>query len=288
MEEQQKKSELKEILKNRYRLVILNDQNFEEKFAFSSTLGRFLIGLAALTIFMTVLVISIVSFTPLREYIPGYGDLNSKRELIRLATKTDSIQMVLAGKEWYTNNLNMILNDQLAKPPIEKRDSSKDYSTLNLKPSSQDSLLRTEFESQDKFSIDVSERSVVPGGINSFLFFTPVKGIVTSSYNLKEGHYGVDIAAKENEFIKSTLEGTVVFTGWTNEDGYVIQIQHGNNLVSIYKHNSAVIKRIGDFVKPGDPVAIVGNSGENSNGMHLHFELWYNGSPINPQDYIAF
>ena len=112
--------------------------------------------------------------------------------------------------------------------------------------------------------------------------------MVTHSFNIAEGHFGVDVVAKENEFIKASLDGTVVFAGWTANDGYVIQLQHSNNLMSLYKHNSDLTRHVGDHVKAGEPIAIIGNTGENSSATHLHFELWYNGTPINPQDYILF
>lgn len=157
---------------------------------------------------------------------------------------------------------------------------------INVKPSKNDSLLRHEIESQDKFSLTLGNKG--NSGIGGYFFFSPVKGMVTHSFNMAEGHYGVDVAAKENEFIKASLDGTVVFAGWTASDGYVIQLQHGNNLMSVYKHNSDLTKRVGDHVKAGEPIAIIGNTGESSNGTHLHFELWYNGTPVNPQDYVLF
>ena len=112
--------------------------------------------------------------------------------------------------------------------------------------------------------------------------------MVTHSFNMAEGHYGVDVVAKENEFIKAALDGTVVFAGWTAGDGYVIELQHSNNLMSIYKHNSDLTKNVGDHVKAGEPIAIIGNTGETSSSTHMHFELWYNGTPVNPQDYVLF
>ena len=124
--------------------------------------------------------------------------------------------------------------------------------------------------------------------LSNFFFFTPVNGIVTASYNLKEEHFGTDIVSKDNELIKATLDGTIVFAGFTYEDGYVIQIQHGNNLTSVYKHLSNITQKTGGFVKAGESIGIVGNTGENSTGSHLHFELWYNGFAINPQDYVVF
>jgi murein DD-endopeptidase MepM/ murein hydrolase activator NlpD len=147
-------------------------------------------------------------------------------------------------------------------------------------------VLRQEIESEDKFSLTLGNKNNT--GISGYFFFSPVKGMVTHSFNMAEGHFGVDVAAKENEFIKAVLDGTVVFSGWTASDGFVIQLQHGNNLMSVYKHNSDLTKHVGDRVKAGEPIAIIGNTGESSTSTHLHFELWYNGTPVNPQDYIVF
>jgi murein DD-endopeptidase MepM/ murein hydrolase activator NlpD len=144
-------------------------------------------------------------------------------------------------------------------------------------------------ESQDRFELNTQEQhSSKTNDISSFFFFTPVKGTVTNVFNSAEKHFGVDIAAAPNEAIKATLDGTVILSAWTSETGYIITIQHSNNLVSVYKHNSALLKKAGTYVKAGEAIAIIGNSGEYTSGPHLHFELWYNGSPVNPKDYIAF
>jgi hypothetical protein len=276
-------------IKHKYRVVILNDNTFEEKLSFRSNLMGLFILIGAVTIVMTFLVISLVAFTPLREYIPGYGNINQKKELIGILNKVDSLEIALIARDGYIDNIKSVISGNVSEK-LEKpyKDSLKEYKNLNTTPSENDLELRNEIESADKYSLNISDKTKPINVISSFVFFNPVKGIVSSSFNLKEQHYGTDIAAKENEFIKSTLDGTVVFSGFTANDGHTLHIQHSNNLVSIYKHNSELLVKAGDFVKAGMPVGIVGNSGETSNGPHLHFELWYNGSPINPQDYIVF
>ncbi|MCD6067322.1 MAG: family metallopeptidase [Bacteroidetes bacterium] len=286
---EKKKRSWSEKLKNHYRLVVLNDDTFEEKFALRLTPLGILILMSCITILMTFLVISLVAFTPLREYIPGYGNVDQKRELIALTARADSLEQSMAAKDWFIQNISDVLSGKTeGKPAKPLKDTAVNYSGLNVKPSANDSLLRNEIESADKYSLSISDKSKPVSSISSFVFFSPVKGVVTESFNLRQEHYGVDIAAPENEFIKSTLDGTVVFAGFTSADGYVIQIQHSNNLMSVYKHNSEIAVKVGDYVKAGKPIAIIGNSGETSNGPHLHFELWYNGNPINPQDYVVF
>ena len=288
MAEEKKKISLAERLRQKYRLVILNDSSFEEKFSLRLTPGGILILISAITIVMSFLVTSLIAFTPFREYIPGYGDVSNQKELIRLSVKVDSMEYLMDAKNWYIDNLNNVLNGNIS-PDDSKldRDSSKKYQNVNVKPSKNDSDLRKEIESQDKFSLTLGNKNGATG-ISGYFFFSPVKGMITHSFNMAEGHFGVDVAAKENEFIKAVLDGTVVFSGWTANDGYVIQLQHGNNLMSVYKHNSDLTKNVGDHVKAGEPIALIGNTGESSTSTHLHFELWYNGTPVNPQDYILF
>jgi murein DD-endopeptidase MepM/ murein hydrolase activator NlpD len=289
MEKKDKKRSFREQLKNRYRLVVLNDDTFEEKFALRLTPLGLLILFGSVTIIMTFLVISLVAFTPLREYIPGYGNVDQKRELIILTARADSLEESMEAKDWFIQNIADVLAGKTeGKPEKPNKDTSVNYSGVNVSPSANDSLLRNEIESADKYSLNITDKSKPVNSISSFVFFSPVKGLVSSSFNLREEHFGTDISAKENEFIKATLDGTVVFAGFTSADGYVVQIQHSNNLVSVYKHNSEIAVRVGDYVKAGKPIAIIGNTGETSNGPHLHFELWYNGSPVNPQDYILF
>jgi len=280
---------LMERLRNRYRLVVMNDDTFEEKFSLRLTPMGLVILIGAVSIFMTVLVISLVAFTPLREYIPGYGsDLDTRKELIRLSVKTDSMESELEKKTIFLENIQHVLRGDIKVDSLlNKPDSSLRYTRLSFTPSAEDSALRKEMEGQDQYSLSGDDKGN-KNAISGFFFFTPVKGVVTSSFSQEAEHYGVDIAAPENEAIKATLDGTVIFTGWSSETGYVIQVQHSNNLVSVYKHNSKLMKKTGQYVKAGEVIAIIGNSGEQTTGTHLHFELWYNGTAIDPQDYMVF
>ncbi len=275
-------------LKNKYRLVILNDTTFGERFSLRLTPLSLLIGIAALTIVMTTLVISLVAFTPLREYIPGYGNITERRLIVDLSAKADSLEEVLSSREMYMNNLLNVLNEKVEiKPEKPKKDSTGKYKNTNTNPTKNDVEFRNDFEKNKQSSIAVISNSKLMGLVD-LIFFAPVKGLITSSYNISEEQYGTDIVTKADEFIKSTLDGTVLFTGFSAQDGYVIQVQHSNNITSIYKHCSTILKQIGDRVKSGEAIAVVGNSGEKSKGPHLHFELWYNGLPINPQEVVAF
>ena len=283
-------SRFRERLKNRYRLVVMNDDTFEERFSLRLTpLGLFIL-IGSVSIFMTTLVISLVAFTPLRQYIPGYGsEAQEKGQLIDLTMRADTLERTLNDKLSYIDNLKHVINGDMRGDSSLNRPNSKDqYKNVKFKKSIEDSILRSQIESRDKYSIAFQDKKDLNKGISSFFFFTPVKGLVTNSFDEKGEHFGIDIAAPENEAIKATLDGTVIFTGWSAETGYVIQVQHTNNLISVYKHNSALMKKMGQYVKAGEVLAIIGNSGEQTTGTHLHFELWYNGKAIDPQDYIIF
>lgn len=289
MEESKGKKKLVNRLKNRYRLVVMNDDTFEERYSLRLTpIGAFiLIGLV--TILMTSLVISLVAFTPLREYIPGYGnEIRLKSDFIKLSLKTDSLEKSIEAKNYYLENIKRVINGELeVDSTLNKPDPGK-YQNIEIKKSTEDSLLRKQIEEEEKYAIALQEKNSKKTGVHSFIFFTPVKGQVSSSFNEKEGHFGVDVVAPMNEAVKATLDGTVIYSGWSVNDGNVIQIQHSNNLISVYKHNSVLVKKTGQFVKAGDVIAIIGNSGDHSTGPHLHFELWYNGNSINPQEHIIF
>lgn len=276
-------------LRNKYRLVILNDDSFAEKFSLRLSPLGLIILLGSVTIVMTTLVISLVAFTPLREYIPGYGNVDDRKDILVLSAKADSLENTLASRDWYINNLlNVFSGKTEGKTAKPVKDSTGKYANIDIKPSDQDMKLRSDIESNQLESTSDKVSANKINALSNFFFFTPIKGIITTSYNIKEEHFGTDIAAKENELIKATLDGTIIFAGFTTDDGYVTQIQHNNNITSVYKHQSGITKKVGDFVQAGEPIGVVGNSGENSKGPHLHFELWYNGFAINPQDYVVF
>jgi murein DD-endopeptidase MepM/ murein hydrolase activator NlpD len=280
-------------LKSKYRLVIMNDETFEEKASLTLSPMNVIIVFGSFTLFLIISMVYIIAFTPLREYIPGYADVGMRRTVFSTSIKVDSLEKEMRTKDAYIKNLNYIISGQI--PPqgnLSKPDSSKKYNTISFKKSTDDSLLRKQVAEEERVSggkVMASNQTNKPSGsIAGVFFFSPIKGVVTTKFNTIENHYGVDIVAPKDESIKSTLGGKVVFSGWTTETGYVIAIQHENNLLSVYKHNSTLLKKTGNTVKAGEPIAIIGNSGELTTGPHLHFELWYNGLPLNPSEYMNF
>ncbi len=275
-------------LKKRYRLVILNDTTFAESFSLRLSPGGLVIGIAAITILMTTLVISLVAFTPLREYIPGYGDVNERRLILNLSSVADSLEQQIEARDKYFRSLLEVINEtpeRIQDKP--KRDSIQRPSAVSLEPGKNDLQFRAQYEAT-KGGAQGNVARLTLSGLGAHVFFTPVNGYVTASFNPIEGHYGADIVTGPDEAIKTTLDGTIIFTGFSAEDGHVIHIQHSGNLISIYKHCSAILKSVNDHVLSGEVIGIVGNTGENSRGPHLHFELWFNGSPVDPQEFVAF
>ncbi len=274
-------------LRNHYRLVILNDDTFEEKFSLRLTPLNVYTWGGSIFALLIVATISLIAFTPLREYIPGYADTAMKQRASRAAFVSDSLAVELAQRDAYLRNIQAILN---GNPPIDsvdlEKDESIDYTDIQVRRSPEDSLFRARIEAQDEYNINIAEND--QRNAEGYFFFTPVKGSVSSSFNPNKKHYGTDIVTSDNEAIKAVLEGTVIFAEWTSDNGHVIQVQHSQNLVSAYHHCSVLLKKVGQKVRPGEAIAIVGNSGHQTTGPHLHFELWENGTPLNPQQYIVF
>jgi len=277
-------------LRSKFRLVVMNDQTLEEKFALRLTPLNIIVFGGTFALSLITLTLYLIAFTPLREYIPGYTDVTIRRNLMAVSKKTDSLDYQMNAQEKYLNSLLNVLNDRIdttSSNPNEAKEGSND-TIRKLDKSVSDSILRLQMEGSDRFELTETEEKSFSSGIGSIAFFTPLKGTITNKFNTAQKHFAIDIVSGPNEVIKAAMDGTVIIANFTSETGYVLGIQHSNNIVTFYKHNSGLLKQIGDFVKAGQVIAIIGNTGENSTGPHLHFELWYNGSPVNPLDYINF
>ena len=294
MATEQKKEKWYNKLRDKYRLVILNDETFEETVSWRLSRLNVFITIGILAIVLITLTIFLIAFTPLREYIPGYADVTLSRRVNYLLMKTDSLEAAARQKNSYIENINRIVDgrDIFDDSTMSLQESeSVDYENIDYTRSPEDSILRSEYENETSYDLyynESEELSRVNPARTNLTFFNPLKGIITSEFDLSQNHYGIDIVSKENDAVKATLDGTVLFADWTIETGHVISIQHRDNYISVYKHNSVLLKKAGNFVKAGEPIAIVGESGELTTGAHLHFELWYNGTPVNPLEYIAF
>jgi len=279
-------------LRNKYRLVIVNEETFDERLSFRlSRLNVFVIT-GTVVILLIVATTFLIAFTPLREYIPGYTDVTLRQKANNLQHTVDSLEVDFRQKSLYIQNLKNIIDGKIIESDTSAQtDLNVDYNNIKYTKSPEDSILRAEYENGSSYDLyyNESEELYSPtSSLSNYYFFAPLKGIITNEFNLSEGHYGIDIVAKGNEAVKAILDGTVIFSDWTVETGYVIAIQHQGNMISVYKHNSVLLKLEGDVVSAGDPLAIVGESGELTTGPHLHFELWLNGAPVNPKEYIVF
>lgn len=282
---------LQEKLNSKYRLVIMNDTTLERKFSFRLTRMNVFVALGALVMILVIGTTFLIAYTPLREYIPGYGDVGMQKELYTLVQKADSLQYEVILREKYMQNIRDVISGKdfgINSVPKPADSSKKNYDDLDVSTSREDSMLRQQYEDIDQYSLRAPGIQGSGASISNYFFFTPIQGVISNGFNPATRHYGIDIVAQRNEAIKSVLDGTVLFSTWTLQTGYVIAVQHQSDIVSVYKHNSALLKREGDFVKAGDPIAIIGNSGEMSSGPHLHFELWHKGKAVNPREYITF
>ena len=290
MREVKKKRKFKEKLTNKYRLVILNDETFEERASFRLSRFNVYVISSTLVIVLVAFMFAIIIFTPLKEYIPGYGDVNLRKNLVALKLKSDSLGAIATQQEMWIMNIKNILEGNLDTSSVSLEVKDIQYDTIRLdRIPAEDARLRQEIEQEENYALIFNEELNGKNvSLTNLSLFPPVKGYITSGFNADEDHYGIDVVAPDKEPVKAILDGTVIVASWTLETGYVIGIQHEYNLVSFYKHNSVLLKKVGNFVKAGDAIAIIGSSGELTTGPHLHFEVWLNGIPVDPEDYIVF
>lgn len=274
-------------LLHKYRLVILNEDTFEERFAIKLTRLNVFVILSLGTIVLISGTIFLIAFTSLKEYIPGYSSTALKKRATILNYKTDSLQQVVNLNEQYYASIKKVLTGDVKSQEFNM-DSIGDVSSLNpsdldLNPSKEDYLLRELVDKEDKYNVFETTISA-----SNFVLFPPVNGVISENYNVKEKHYAVDVVVAKDTPVKATADGTVIFAEWTVDTGYVVILEHSYELISVYKHNASLTKQQGDLVKSGEVIAMAGNTGELTTGPHLHFELWNRGYPVNPMNFIDF
>ena len=268
-----------------FRFAIINDSSLEEDFNIKFSSARLLWLTAAILLAISVIFVLLLGYTPLRNLIPGKSKTHVQNELIVMIQKADSLEKSLGNYSLYTKNLKKVLSDSVSLDSVQ--DLFREGFTVkefDFKPSVEDSILRAEVEAEESISLNSNLKEKK---LNSF-FIKPVDGLITEGFNKKIGHFGVDVVSKKGAFISSIDDGMGLFSSWTHEFGYVLVIKHQNSFISFYTHNSEVFKSKGDYVKSGETIAIIGNSGKYSTGPHLHFELWMGSSAVNPVNYILF
>lgn len=286
-DEKKKPKKIKRKLLDKYRLMILNENTFEERLSFKLTRLNVFVMSSLMAIFFIALTYLLIAFTPLKEYIPGYSSTALKKKATELSFKTDSLQRVIGMNDRYYESIKKVLTGDLNAVDFNKDSIIQavklEASEVDLAPIAEDSLLREKVDKEDKYNLFESATTAT-----NFVLFPPVSGSISEPYNAKEKHYAVDIVVVKDTPVKATADGIVIFAEWTASTGYVIIIEHSYGLISVYKHNAALTKEQGDLVKAGEVIATAGNTGELSTGPHLHFELWNDGYPINPTNFIDF
>jgi len=272
-----------EKLRLKYRFVIMTESAFEEKSSITLSLLKLIVYCFCVVCVFVVGTVLIFGYTPLKKYIPGKSSDELQKNLITLSIQADSLKKSLNRRDLSLENLNNIINGKEAVH-VDSVYNSLIKKDIVFEKSKEDSLFRNAVESEDKKSIYLTEKKEK----EVLMFFSPLNGIISDSFNENIKHFGIDIVAKEQSRIKSVLDGVVIVSHWTSETGFVIGVQHADNYFSLYKHNSSLLKSVGNFVHAGENIAIIGNSGELTSGPHLHFELWHNGGAVNPTNFINF
>lgn len=284
----QNKTAILKKLKIKYRIAILNDDTIQE-------LGHVRISRLSLLTIATISFILLfafiwaaIAYTPIRELIPGYPDAKMRNDIIQNKIRLDSIEIEIDYRDQYFANLNSVIRGEKSNDFLNEKSDLSQNVDLSNNHSISDSILRHNIDLNEKLSLPVKLSPTNSIALEKLHFFSPVRGMVTNEFNPLSNHFGTDVVAGPNEVVKATLDGTVTMAAWTIETGHVIQIQHDNNLISVYKHNAELLKKVGNRVKAGDAIAIIGNSGELTTGPHLHFEIWQNGVALNPEELILF
>ena len=271
--------------KFKYKLTITNENTLEEVVGIHvSKLNGVSVLLLTFTVIFLI-VSTIIVFTPLRNYLPGYMNSEVREQVVVNALRTDSLQEALNRQSLYIMNIQDIFKGQVKVDTVHSIDSLTIARSEELmERTQQEEEFRKQYEEKERYNLTATDYNITSG----LIFHRPTRGMKSSGFDANKKHYGVDIAATPNESVLATLDGTVILSTYTAETGYVIQIQHGQNMVSIYKHCGSLLKKEGDVVKAGEAIALVGSTGEKTTGPHLHFELWNKGRALDPSKYIVF
>lgn len=282
------KKTLSSWLTNKYLLIIRNEENFAEKSTFSFNYARLLLIIAGIGLLLLGLAVWLVTIALHQWLDPRSVEREANRQVIELSLRLDSLEKDIHAKDVYIQNIQAILGNNIntsvpERDEVEVADPAK---LEEIKPF--DAQFRADIEQSDLISTTGFASSKDKDGLENLFLFRPVDGTIIDGYDPKKDHFGIDIVSTETEPVLAVADGVVILSSWTLDGGYVIAIQHNVNLISIYKHNSELFKNVGSFVNSGEVIATIGNTGELTSGPHLHLELWYDGSPFNPLELIAF
>ena len=284
------KKTLSNWLTTKYLLIVRNEENLSEKSSFSFTYTKLIVFLFAILTIMVIISLYLSRSLLAQWFDPRHSTLEANKKLIQLSLTIDSLTYEVQRKEMFINTFKSIILEDFEgidsavtmTPQIARSSGNTNFDII----SPVDSMLRKEFEEVGEEYLSLNTQYAQE--LQEVFFFTPIAGIVTAPFDLSEDHFGIDIVAKTDEPVMAIADGSVIMADWTQDSGYVIAVQHRNNIISVYKHNAALLKKVGNFVRAGEILAVIGNTGELTTGPHLHFELWYNGNPVNPEDFVSF
>ena len=284
-----KKKNLFATWKHKYRVTVFNDNTLQEVWKIRLTKLDIFTIIVSAVLFLIISVTILISFTSLREFIPGYPDGNQRKQIIKNALMVDSLKSELTVRDRYFDNIRKIVSGEEPDNLESEQDTILNTENISFSKSVEDSLLRHQIEKEEQYNLTVSVNAVEESNIARHFFFTPLKGMISGPFDPMKNHFGIDIVGTPGSVIHATLDGSVIMASWTLDTGYVIQIQHEDNLISVYRHNAELLKKVGDHVRAGESIAILGNSGEMfTSGPHLHFELWHEGRPLDPEKFVVF
>lgn len=273
------KKNFKERLRENFRLVVLNDNTLEEVSTYRLNLLNIYLLISSIFVIAGTLVTLLIVFTPIKTFMPGYGDIEANIEFIELQQKTKELENEMSAlTEYISRSINRLNSD-----------STEIFESANKVRKEVKSSFPIDFEEDERFKlVDKPKEKINKAKLGQYYLLPPMNGPISAVFDPNIKHYGVDILGPKNTAVKAIMDGYVISSDWTLESGNTLAIQHANNIVSFYKHNSSLLKKAGSFVQAGEAIAIIGNSGTLSDGPHLHFELWYNGLPVNPTEFINF
>ena len=285
-ENEEKKHTWKDTLTKNYKLVVFRSEDFREVRSFNLTIGNIYILISTVLLLLSIAIVSLMAFTPIKKLIPGYGDIKANEEFVKLLDGIDEIDRVISSQETYLSGFQTMLtaadfsddDGAVATIPNITARTSIPITTSNNSIPNESTIEPDNNHTTDNLYKTIEGKQIIP----------PVDGVISSSFQPEIKHYGLDVLAPKNSPIRSIMDGFIFSSGWDLETGYTIGIQHEGNILSFYKHNSILLKEKGTFVRAGEAVAIIGNTGTLSSGPHLHFELWHSGKPVNPLDFIKF
>lgn len=283
-----KRDKIKRKLFFKYRVAIIDENSLVEIASFYLNRLRIFVYGGIFALLMITITILVIIYTPLRQYILGFSETELRKQIVELTFKSDSLQQKIEGNQAYFASIQKVLNGDIEIQKVNtdslKTDSYKSIHQLNLEPNEEEIKLRNEVAEEEKYSVF----NPASAQKKQELFFPPISGSISNTFSSDQRHFGVDITAQQGTPIKAIADGTVIFAEWSAQNGFVVILEHANDFISVYKHNASVSKKQGDLVKSGEVIATVGSTGEYSSGSHLHFELWHNGFPVDPYNYMSF